>query len=75
MSVYLKCEIDSNPKSLPKWVRDAVPSEVDVESQSNGVLSFPSISVTDSGWYRCTTEHEFGHFASFGYFLNVRSKF
>jgi len=74
MSVFLKCEIDANPKSQVRWVRDAVPSEIEVESQSNGTLSFESITVSDSGWYRCTTEHEFGRFASFGYFLNVRSK-
>ncbi|KAH9391357.1 hypothetical protein TYRP_006960 [Tyrophagus putrescentiae] len=40
----------------------------------DGSLNFSAISRADAGWYRCTTVHEFGTFASFGYFLNVKSR-
>lgn len=77
----LRCEIDSNPPSVAKWERDADPAisgpDVQlepVETNFDGTLNFTSISKNDIGWYRCTTQHEFGFFASFGYFLNVRSE-
>ncbi|CAG2121847.1 unnamed protein product, partial [Medioppia subpectinata] len=43
-----------------------------IETQSDGTLYFAHISKADTGWYKCTTEHLFGHFSSFGYYLNVR---
>jgi hypothetical protein len=78
MSVSLKCEIDANPMSAAKWHRDADTSHSNtslpqLETNKDGSLNFSSISKNDTGWYRCTTQHEFGSFASFGYFLNVRT--
>src|SRR2546423_1517533 len=83
MSVLLKCEIDANPKSKPIWIKDGEPNSLKQEREkiselqmlSEGMITFPSIKVSNSGWYRCTTSHEFGNFASLGYYLNVRSKF
>lgn len=82
MSVSLKCEIDANPLSSAKWHRDAdasashlktsLPPPPQLETNPDGSLNFSSITKNDAGWYRCTTQHDFGHFASFGYFLNVR---
>lgn len=73
MRVSLRCEVDANPPSMPQWVRDDGP--ITVPQDEAGFLNFSSIEGQHSGWYRCTTHHEFGFFASFGYFLNVRSKF
>lgn len=82
MPVSLKCEIDANPLSVAKWVKDdgrqsTTPSSLPEESATNpndGTLNFTAIAKLDAGWYRCTTQHQFGYFASFGYYLNVRSK-
>ncbi|XP_054168796.1 protein sax-3-like [Oppia nitens] len=78
MPVSLRCEIDANPHSPAKWHRDAEPSLTNatslpqLDTDSEGTLHFGHISKSDSGWYKCTTEHEFGYFTSFGYYLNVR---
>uniref|UniRef100_T1JC07 Ig-like domain-containing protein n=1 Tax=Strigamia maritima TaxID=126957 RepID=T1JC07_STRMM len=71
IAVSLKCEVDANPSSIPQWVKDDAPLSTHVES-GGGYLNFSSITKEHAGWYRCSTYHEFGHFASFGYFLNVR---
>ncbi|GFQ81114.1 uncharacterized protein TNCT_214681 [Trichonephila clavata] len=73
MRVSLRCEVDANPPSDPLWVRDDGP--LTVEQDSQGFLNFTPVSHHHAGWYRCTTHHEFGFFASFGYFLNVRSEY
>lgn len=87
MPLSLRCEIDSNPPAEAKWERDADPalstsSNGGIQSQllpipptsPDGSLNFSAISKADSGWYRCTTSlPDFGPFASFGYFLNVKS--
>lgn len=78
MPLSLKCEIDANPLSVAKWLRDADTSHLkaslpQLETNSDGSLNFTSISKNDTGWYRCTTQHEFGNFTSFGYYLNVRT--
>ncbi|RWS27322.1 Immunoglobulin I-set domain containing protein 7-like protein [Leptotrombidium deliense] len=77
MSVYLKCEIDANPASDPYWIRDVeknnsnhYPSLSSSQSFTGAVLNLSSIKVSDSGWFRCVTDHAFGHFESFGYYLN-----
>lgn len=70
-SVSLRCEVDANPPSDPLWVKDDGP--LTIQQDHFGFLNFTSISREHAGWYRCTTHHEFGLFASFGYFLNVRS--
>ena len=77
MSVSLKCEIDANPLSSAIWHRDPDNSQSNaslpqIDTNSDGTLNFSHISKSDSGWYRCTTQHQFGSFASFGYYLNVR---
>lgn len=82
-SVSLKCDVDANPSSRPVWLRDdgSAPSSLsngspsllsDPNAVKGGFLNFTSITKGDTGWYRCETEHAFGSFASFGYFLNVR---
>ncbi|CAG2160804.1 unnamed protein product [Oppiella nova] len=77
MPVSLKCDIDANPLSAAKWHRDAEPSQSNaslpqIETESDGTLYFSHISKSDTGWYKCTTDHQFGQFSSFGYYLNVR---
>ncbi|GIY36411.1 uncharacterized protein CEXT_638361 [Caerostris extrusa] len=71
MRVSLRCEVDANPPSDPLWVRDDGP--LTVTQDSLGFLNFTPVAHQHAGWYRCTTHHEFGFFASFGYFLNVRT--
>ncbi|XP_022256716.1 titin-like [Limulus polyphemus] len=70
MSVSLQCDIDANPPSVAKWLKDEGSSPL--ASSVDGILNFTSISRHNSGWYKCTTENQFGSFSSFGYFLNVR---
>ena len=78
MPLSLRCEIDSNPPSVVKWERDADPKISNdtlkpIETGPDGTLNFSAITLKDIGWYRCTTNHEFGFFASFGILLNVRA--
>ncbi|XP_074593359.1 irregular chiasm C-roughest protein teiresias [Brevipalpus obovatus] len=78
MTVLLKCDIDADPPSEPKWVRDiidinGVRQTRPVRTGPRGQLVFPSITMSDSGWYRCTTDHQSGHFSSLGYFLSVQN--
>lgn len=80
MTVLLKCDIDADPPSEPKWVRDIIDTNGvrqtrPVRTGPRGQLVFTSITMSDAGWYRCTTDHESGHFSSFGYFLSVQSKY
>lgn len=70
MFVSLQCDIDANPPSVAKWLKDE--GTLPLASSVDGVLNFTSISRHHSGWYKCTTENQFGSFSSFGYFLNVR---
>ena len=83
MPLSLKCEIDANPPSEAKWERDPDPALANgsqptplapIYTNQDGSLNFSAITKGDIGWYRCTTHHEFGFFASFGYFLNIRSR-
>jgi len=81
ITVTLKCDIDANPWSQPTWIRDTSSSPISISemdppplrTDEEGSFTIISAKVTDSGWYRCVTDHEFGHFTSFGYFLNIRS--
>ncbi|XP_076314960.1 uncharacterized protein LOC143227394 [Tachypleus tridentatus] len=70
MFVSLQCDIDANPPSVAKWLKDE--GTLPLASSVDGVLNFTSISRHHSGWYKCITENQFGSFSSFGYFLNVR---
>lgn len=80
MPLSLRCEIDANPPSDVLWERDPDPalsnatSLPPIHTLADGSLNITAITKQDIGWYRCTTVHEFGFYASFGYFLNVRSK-
>ncbi|OAD53606.1 hypothetical protein WN48_09597, partial [Eufriesea mexicana] len=73
MSVGLKCEVDSNPASMPIWQRDNGPPPV--EQSDDGWLNFTKISRAESGWYKCYTRHMLDIFTSIGYYLNVRSEY
>ncbi|XP_014256643.1 nectin-3 [Cimex lectularius] len=68
--VSLKCDVDSNPPSLPVWQKDdgAPP----VEQSNDGFLNFTSLKREHNGWYKCTTRHLLSTYSSIGYFLNVR---
>ncbi|KAF6215553.1 hypothetical protein GE061_010309 [Apolygus lucorum] len=68
--VSLKCDVDSNPPSVPMWQKDdgAPP----VEQSNDGYLNFTSIKREHSGWYKCTTRHLLSTYSSIGYYLNVR---
>lgn len=81
MSILLRCVIDANPPSQPQWIRDhsLTPGSSKLTKENlftslDGSLNIASVSFADTGWYRCTTDHSFGHFDSFSYYLNVRSK-
>lgn len=79
MPLSLRCDIDSNPPAEARWEREADPALSNatlspIHTNHDGSLNFSAISKQDIGWYKCTTQHEFGFFASFGYFLNVRSR-
>ncbi|XP_076330531.1 irregular chiasm C-roughest protein-like [Tachypleus tridentatus] len=67
MFVSLRCDIDSNPPSDPLWLKEERP-----QVSPEGYLNFTFITREHAGWYKCITEHLFGYFGSFGYFLNVR---
>ncbi|XP_022253194.1 hemicentin-2-like [Limulus polyphemus] len=67
MFVSLRCDVDANPPSDPLWLKDESP-----QVSTEGYLNFTFITREHAGWYKCTTEHLFGYFGSFGYFLNVR---
>ncbi|UYV61981.1 Immunoglobulin [Cordylochernes scorpioides] len=67
--LVLRCEVDSNPPSPPRWVRQEAPA---LPEASPGVLNFTAVRREHAGWYRCATDHTFGHFTSYAYFLNVR---
>ncbi|KAF5298508.1 hypothetical protein FQR65_LT00050 [Abscondita terminalis] len=68
--VSLKCDVDSNPKASPIWLKDD--SDPSVQQTPDGFLNFTEIRREHSGWYKCTARHLLGRFSSIGYFLNVR---
>ncbi|OQR72757.1 hypothetical protein BIW11_10182 [Tropilaelaps mercedesae] len=70
--VSLECIIDANPPATPRWSKDDLPiNSSEVIRQGGGFLNFTAIERNHSGWYRCTTQHPMGSFASFGYLLSV----
>ncbi|KAG8186114.1 hypothetical protein JTE90_003196 [Oedothorax gibbosus] len=75
MRVSLECAVDANPPSPAAWVRDDRPPDDPLDEGGEAVLVFDPVDRgRHSGWYRCTTRHpQFGFFASFGLFLNVRA--
>ena len=66
------------PLSLPRPanLRSSAPKPAPQEllTHRDGSIVFSSITVGDSGWYRCTTGTSLGTFSSFGYYLNIKSK-
>ncbi|XP_049799878.1 hemicentin-2-like [Schistocerca nitens] len=67
MAVSLKCDVDANPPSSPKWLRDG--EEPPVAQTGDGFLNFSYVRREHSGWYKCTSRGA----SSIGYFLNVRA--
>ncbi|GAB6028304.1 hypothetical protein CHUAL_014088 [Chamberlinius hualienensis] len=70
IEVSLRCEVNANPLSRPQWIKDNGPPPI--PQTDDGYLNFTKIQRDHAGWYRCSTNHQFGNFASFAYFLNVR---
>lgn len=66
----LKCDVDSNPKAKPIWLKDD--GDPPVLQTPEGFLNFTEIKREHSGWYKCIARHMLGRFSSIGYFLNVR---
>lgn len=69
MPVSLKCDVDSNPKAKPIWLKDD--GDPPVLQTPEGFLNFTEIKREHSGWYKCIARHMLGRFSSIGYFLNV----
>ena len=113
MSVSLHCELDANPPSLVRWIRDqrnpsaesstskrvnsastlsspslgnannqgwrqsgeAHNSLIENSAMNSAQLVFKHVSEQHAGWYRCITDHAFGHYESYGYYLNIRGEY
>ncbi|XP_076367143.1 hemicentin-1-like isoform X2 [Tachypleus tridentatus] len=54
MSVFLKCDVDSNPPGVPKWLKDDGPLQL--LPSLDGILNFTSINRHHSGWYKYDSE-------------------
>lgn len=48
---------------------------IENSAMNSAQLTIKHVSEQNTGWYRCVTDHAFGTFESYGYYLNVRSKF
>ncbi|XP_058979668.1 uncharacterized protein LOC101899127 [Musca domestica] len=70
IEVSLKCDVDSNPSSTPRWQKDD--GEPPVPQTGDGFLNFTSIRREHSGWYKCTSRHLNYQYSSIGYYLSVR---
>ncbi|XP_075167424.1 irregular chiasm C-roughest protein teiresias [Haematobia irritans] len=70
IEVSLKCDVDSNPPSTPRWQKDD--GEPPVPQTGDGFLNFTSIRREHSGWYKCTSRHLNYQYSSIGYYLSVR---
>uniref|UniRef100_A0A1A9WIW1 Ig-like domain-containing protein n=1 Tax=Glossina brevipalpis TaxID=37001 RepID=A0A1A9WIW1_9MUSC len=70
IEVSLKCDVDSNPPSTPRWQKDD--GEPPVPQTGDGFLNFTSIRREHSGWYKCTSRHLNFQYSSIGYYLSVR---
>ena len=67
MTVKLSCQVEAVPESTPYWLKDG-----HLVSNSS-ILFFPNVSLSDQGWYQCSTSHKFGNFSSVGLYLSVSS--
>ncbi|XP_041448811.1 uncharacterized protein LOC111075644 isoform X2 [Drosophila obscura] len=70
IEVSLKCDVDSNPPSTPRWQKDD--GDTPVPQTGDGFLNFTSIRREHSGWYKCTSRHLNFQYSSIGYYLSVR---
>ncbi|XP_055855752.1 uncharacterized protein LOC129918993 isoform X2 [Episyrphus balteatus] len=70
IEVSLKCDVDSNPASVPRWQKDD--GDTPVPQTGDGFLNFTSIRREHSGWYKCTSRHLNYQYSSIGYYLSVR---
>ncbi|KAH8297299.1 hypothetical protein KR044_010285 [Drosophila immigrans] len=70
IEVSLKCDVDSNPTSTPRWQKDD--GDTPVLQTGDGFLNFTSIRREHSGWYKCTSRHLNFQYSSIGYYLSVR---
>ncbi|XP_054737939.1 uncharacterized protein LOC129244344 [Anastrepha obliqua] len=70
IEVSLKCDVDSNPPSTPRWQKDD--GDTPVPQTGDGFLNFTSILHEHSGWYKCTSRHLNFQYSSIGYYLSVR---
>ncbi|XP_011186824.2 uncharacterized protein LOC105214855 [Zeugodacus cucurbitae] len=70
IEVSLKCDVDSNPPSTPRWQKDD--GDTPVPQTGDGFLNFTSIRHEHSGWYKCTSRHLNFQYSSIGYYLSVR---
>ncbi|XP_021712769.1 nectin-3-like [Aedes aegypti] len=73
IEVSLKCDVDSNPPSMPVWQKDD--GETPVPQTGDGFLNFSSIRREHSGWYKCTSRHLNFQYSSIGYYLSVRCEY
>jgi hypothetical protein len=48
------------------------PSVVNNSAMNTAQLVIKHVLEQHAGWYRCVTDHSFGHYESYGYYLNVR---
>lgn len=59
--------INNNLKGGKKTIPIALPSP-------GGIYTIESAKVSDTGWYRCSVDYEFGSFSSYSYYLHIRCK-
>lgn len=59
--------INNNLKGGRKTIPIALPSP-------GGIYTIESAKVSDTGWYRCSVDYEFGSFSSYSYYLHIRCK-
>lgn len=62
MNVAFKCEIDANPASRAKWIKDGDVNQskaarrghrpANSGTATDGLLNLTSVTLEDSGWYR-----------------------
>ncbi|KAB7506982.1 hypothetical protein Anas_03629, partial [Armadillidium nasatum] len=69
-AVSLLCHVDANPSSGPLWIKEADGKEQEIASEE-GWLNLTAVTPKNRGWYKCATNHPFGHFSSHSVYINV----
>ncbi|XP_076034224.1 immunoglobulin superfamily member 10-like isoform X2 [Oratosquilla oratoria] len=67
--VSLLCIVDANPVSPSSWIKEGADGGTVIGE--DGWLNISSASSADRGWYKCSTHHPMGRFASHSVFINV----